>query len=117
MKEEETITKLSDDQNIISEAEISEIESSLNNENEFNLEPFGVLNLRNPQQVLTKKESMILLSKKEDELSEDEKIALRWLLMRLKFHRSTPKKNYTKDQNTLRRKKRKFAKQSRKANR
>src|SRR5258705_11819575 len=56
---------------------------------------------RHPQQVLTNKEAVILLSKKEEDLTEAEKVALKWLVLRARHHNSTPKKVLSKSQNSL----------------
>jgi hypothetical protein len=72
---------------------------------------------RHPQQVLTNKEMQILMSKKEEDLTESERTALKWMILRLKHHNSSPRLTPNKRQNALKRKKRRMSKVSRKANR
>lgn len=95
----------------ISEAELAELAADFENQ------PLGEIKWRHPQQVLTNREAQILLTKKEEELTESEKYALKWLILRARNHGSSPKKVLTKTQNKRKRLKRKMAKQSRKANR
>lgn len=103
--------ELPENEPVISESELAEIEQSMANE------PKPEINWRHPQQVLTNKEMHILLSKKEEELTDVEKTAMKWMLLRLKHHNSTPKKVLSTKQNKLRKKKRSISNKSRKANR
>ena len=95
----------------ISASDIAELEADFANH------PQVEIKWRHPQQILTNKEAQILLSKKEEELTEVEKTALKWLVLRLRHHNSTPKKVSSTKQNTKRKLKRRMSKVSRKANR
>src|SRR5258708_7468210 len=82
----------------ISASDIAELEANFGNL------PQEEIKWRHPQQVLTNKEAVILLSKKEEDLTESEKIALKWLVLRAKHHNSSPKKVLNKQQNSLKKK-------------
>lgn len=75
-----------------------------------------VLKLRHPQQVLTRNDVFILLSKKEEDMNEEEKGALKLFLLRTKNQNSRPATLTTKAR-AAKRAKRKASKLSRKANR
>lgn len=106
-----TLQESSSNEPMISESELAEIEREIANE------PKLEIKWRHSQQVLTNKEAEILLLKKEEELTEFEKTAKKWLVLRLKHHNSTPKNNSSSRQNSLRRKKRRISNASRKVNR
>jgi hypothetical protein len=72
---------------------------------------------RHPQQILTNKEIQILLAKKNEELNDLEKDAIKLFLIRAKHHNSRPLKVLSKKQNKLKKQKRRTAKKSRKTNR
>jgi hypothetical protein len=74
------------------------------------------INYRHPHQVLTNKEMRILLTTKEEDQTENDKLAIKMLTLRLKNHRSRPKP-LSSAERTKRKTKRKLAKASRKANR
>jgi hypothetical protein len=105
------VTEVTNNEPVISDAELAEIEQQLD------AQPKGEIKWRHPQQVLTNKEMQILLSKKEEELTDEEKLAMKWMVLRIKNHNSTPKKVLSTKQNKLRKKRRSIAKESRKANR
>lgn len=72
---------------------------------------------RHPHQILTNKEIQILIAKKEEDLTEVEKDAIKLFIVRTKHHGSSPRKVLNTAQNKKKRNKKRIAKQSRKANR
>lgn len=72
---------------------------------------------RHPHQILTNKEVQILLTKKEEELTEVEKDAIKLFVVRARHHGSTPRKVLNTAQNKKKRLKKRMTKKSRKANR
>lgn len=125
------------DEQLISDAELAEIEASsleLAADVAQEIEVPADVNFRHPQQILTNKEIQILFTKKgklDEEnaerekkgeepvegLTENEKGAIKLFLVRAQHHGSKPKKVFNTRQNKASKKKRRISKASRKANR
>jgi hypothetical protein len=123
-------------ENLITDAELAEIEAStVNFSNKITEESAPrEVNFRHPQQILTNKEIQILFEKKGkvdqenaerekkgeepiEGLTEIEKGAIQLFLIRAQHHGSKPKLNLSTKQRKARKKKRSISKASRKANR
>ena len=83
---------------------------------EARLKNFEILRGLHPQKVLSKKQHDILLSIKEEELTDADKTRIAWATLRLKHHGYTGS-DYTVGQKKKVKLKRRMAKVSRKANR
>lgn len=105
-----------DPENYTDEELKAKINELLDQEKELQKKAIEYLRKLPAQKILSKKELEILMSMKEEELTDEDKLRVKWATLRLKHHRYSGT-GYTASERKKAKVKRKLAKKSRKANR